>query len=384
MRVKKYRWPLSAVLAILVFAFVFAACGGDDDSGTTAASTEPATSESGGSDVKAEAEERIAPFVGQFRPPPTLPPLKEPSPGAKVRLMNQGAPETQYFMPYWEGAVKALDWPVDIVNAGTSAESVSSAFDAAVADGLDGMSVQSIPPALFNAQLKELQDQNVAVIESGAVETDQYGIPTVFGAAAVEEAGTLMANYVYVEEGEASDVVFYSVPEIAFSAALAEAFVTELERLCSSCKVRTSDVSAEELGSGAATTVATDLQAHPSTNWAVFALSGIALGLPQQLETAGVEGVKGMTFAGSAFSQEMIKTGDMEVDFAVAFPYLMWQQADAIARLIAGQEVPKEVTDTLSSPAQFITKEDIDYDPKELWNPMENYEEEFKETWGVK
>jgi ribose transport system substrate-binding protein len=376
---------LPALLFVsLVVSLALAACGGGGDGGSSSggnASTQSAASTQS-SDGVAEAQKAIAPYVGQPSKPPELPPLEKRSDGAKVDLVNQGDPATQAFLPHWENAAKAMGWQTKIVQAGTSASTVSSAMDNEVQRNPKGMSISSIPPQLYQPQLEKLKKAGSSVILSGGYETESI-LPTIFGTPAVTKAGQLLASWVLAKGGDGVNSAFVVTPEIAFAVGLGKSYQEEMKRLCPKCKVRIIEVPAASIGSKAPDTIASDLQSHPDTDWVVFSLGSLVLGLPPKLKAAGVD-VKTLTFAGGTLAAQTLKEGGLTADLAVDFPYLLWQQADLLGRMIAKQDIPKEITGTLSTPSQFLQKEDITFDPKELWQPQEyaDMESTWKKLWA--
>jgi ABC-type sugar transport system substrate-binding protein len=393
---KPFRARSVAVVAGLAVAVALGACGSSSSSSSSgaSASTSGSSSSSGASASSsgssssasggvAEAQKLIAPYVGQASKAPTLPPLKKRSDGAKVDLINQGDPETQAFLPFWTSAAKAMGWHSNIVQAGTSASTVSSAMDAEVQRNPAGLTIFSIPPQLYLPQLKKLQSAGSAAILSGGYKTEPI-IPTIFGTGAVTKAGSLLADYVLANGGNGVSSAFVVTPEIQFSTGLSSAYKAEMSRLCPSCAVGLIQVPVTQIGSTASSTIANYLQAHPE-KWVVASLGSQFLGLAPHLKAVGAS-PKTLTFAGGTLAAQNLKAGTQTADLAVDFPYLVWQNADMLGRMIVKQPVPPAVTNTLSTPSQFLTQKDITFPVNQLWQPPEyqNMEQTFTQLWSGK
>ena len=69
--------------------------------------------------------------------------------------------------------------------------------------------------------------------------------------------------------------MIYEVPGIGVSEGVTKEFSEEFETICPECTLRTVKIHAEALGNTAPTAVVSDLESHPETNVAVFAVDEI-------------------------------------------------------------------------------------------------------------
>jgi ribose transport system substrate-binding protein len=221
------------------------------------------------------------------------------------------------------------------------------------------------------------------MVKAAKTGTEELGIQSPQAAEASSTLeGQLMANYVPVEMGPTSNVAVYYTPELPFAVIGAEVFTEELEKVCPECSVRQVKVSAETLGSTAPSTVVSDLQANPETTVAVFFSDEIEIGLPAALKSAGIE-VKTLGLSPTPTNLQYLKEGKETAALGTDLPVLSWSLLDQAAREIAGQELTGNEAKGITV-QQFLTKDDITFNPKLGWTGYPNYPEMFAELWGVK
>jgi ribose transport system substrate-binding protein len=59
-----------------------------------------------------------------------------------------------------------------------------------------------------------------------------------------------------------------------------------------------------------------------------------------------------------------------------------WVMIDQISRMMTGQKISPPESEGLNV-FQFLTKEDITFDPKQGWTGYPDYAERFATLWGV-
>ena len=364
---------LVAVVGVLVVAVALAACGGGGSSsgseGTIGASNgSPGNGgeEGGNTAALTEAKEEIAKFIGRPSPFPVTENLNElPPKGAKVAMLLSGTPVSAILAEAAEEAEKPLGVDLIPIKAGPSAALAQSGADAAVAMHPDAVLDEGVSLELLGKQMKELGQAGTPVVTVGELDTEQYGIknPQAAGPWA-EQNGRLMADYVAAEFGTDSNVVFYGVPELGFSAVEEEAFQKQLEKVCPECAVRSVGITIEEIGTTAPNTVVSDLQANPETNVTVYGAAEDLIGVPQALSAAGID-VKSIGVNPSPTVLQYIKEGKVAVGLSTDLPVASWQQMDQVAREIIGQpELSGPASEGLQD-TQFLRPQDITFDPEQ-------------------
>lgn len=395
-------WRRSAIasLLVLMLALGLTACGGggSSSSGSTEAETSEETSggesESGETENAseegssgggvAEAKKIVAPYIGKPSAFPVDEKLKEVPKGAEIDYVDCGTPICALFWEILQPAGQTMGVNLERVKAGSSASTVSSAFDTVIAKEPAAVIVGSISMELWSKKLEELQEKEIPVVTTGISDTEQYEIEAPQASNANSELdGKLMAAYVIAEmAGEESNAVFYETPELSFTTILAEAFQEEFENLCPECSLRIGKVGVAELGNTAPNTVVSDLQANPETNVAVFGTAEIEAGLPAALKAAGIE-VETLGSSPGPAELQYLKEGKSTAVLGFDLPVLTWGLLDQAAREIAGQELTGPESEGLGV-AQFLRQEDVQYDVSKGWTGYPEFAEKFAELWGVK
>jgi ribose transport system substrate-binding protein len=330
----------------------------------------------------ASAREAIAPGAAKPSQFPVTDPLERVPRGAKIAFMDCGTPICSLFWELIQPAGEAMGVEISRVRAGSTADTVRSAFDSIVSQKPDGVIVAAINPELWQSALKELQDAGVPIVTTGVIDAARYGIEAPQASdAEFEREGRLMADYVAAEFGMDSKVALYKVPELALTQVVADSFTEELERVCPDCTVRTVDIPVATLGSTAPSRVVSDLQANPDTTVTAFAADEIQNGLPAAKKTAGIE-VDTIGIGAGPTNFQQLKRGEETAVLASDFAVLSWTLVDQVARGIVGQELSGDQAQGLNV-IQFLTSEDVTFDPSRGWTGYPDFAERFMELWGV-
>jgi ribose transport system substrate-binding protein len=363
--------PLIALLLVLA-ALAAAACGDDEDGASASA---------GRADVSA-AKAAVAPFTGKPSEFPVTQPLKEVPEGAKFVFVDCGTPICALFWQLIQPAGQTMGVEISRVRAGQSADTVSAAFDTIVSQKPDGVVVSSINPQLWQNQLEKLQEAEIPVVTTGIANAADYGIESPQAAQPEQDRdGALLADYVVANFGGDAEIALYKVPELTLTAAFAESFNAEIEKICPGCSVRTTNVAVATIGNTAPNQVVSDLQANPDTTVAAFAVDEVQAGLPAALKAAGLD-VPTVGYAPGPTNLQYVKDGQEQATLALDLPVLMWTLVDQVAREIAGQKLSGNQVKGLGV-VQFLGQEDITFDASKGWTGYPDFAERFAKLWGV-
>jgi ribose transport system substrate-binding protein len=367
----------------LLTASGLAACGsngsGDssasgNSSGTTAGATASAS--------VAEAKAAIAPYVGKPGPFGVSEPLKRLPKGAHVAYVNCGQPDCVLIYNAMAPAAKALGINLTQVAAGSTVQGIASAFNSVIQQKPDAVIDPALDPVLWKPQLEQLKAAKIPVIGVELPVDAGNGLTTVLvGPKANAQTGKLQADYAYAQTGDKTNAAFATVPEFRAFTGQANAFKAELKHLCPSCKVAVTPVPAASVGSTASAQLVSYLQKNPHTNWLVLAFDAMGQGLPQALHAAGLD-VQVLGAAPTPVTLDYLRKGTETASFGASQTALAWMTMDATARAIIGQPLGSDEAFG-QPPRQFLTKDDITFDPKDGWLPYPDYQERFKKLWGV-
>jgi ribose transport system substrate-binding protein len=375
-------------LVLAVLSLVATACSSSSSSSTTTSAVvgSPAATGSGAGTTTAAtiaaAKAKVAPFIGHPSPFPVTEKLNKVPRGATVAFMDCGL---SYCALYWEllqQPAKMLGIHLVRIDAGVTAESVSTAFDSVVAEKPNAVIVMGIVIQLWAKQLKELQHANIPVVTQGITGTAAYGIVAPQGSDNQNAAlASLEANYIPAEMSPGANVVYYEVPELSFTIQSGALFVKDLTAACPKCSVRLARIPAATIGTTSNNNIVSDLQAHPATNLAVFSDPDLAVGLPAALETAGIK-IQTLNTGPIPANLQQIKDGGETAGLGADTDVSAWVLLDEAAREIAGQKPTAAETEGVQV-MQFLTQKDITFDPAKGWTGYPDFAERFAKAWGV-
>ena len=327
------------------------------------------------------AQARIAPFTGAPSDFPVTDPLSKPLPPGKAFVFLQcSTPFCALAGKGLQAAVAGVGGKFTALNAGATAQTSQAAASSALAMRPDVVFV-TVDPSLYGDGLRKLSDAGVKVVSiSITKDVRQSGVTfNYIGEDEIAEDGRLMADWVVAKQGNKADVVFYGLPTFDFSKPLEQAFRDELKKNCPSCGLRTSSIDVATIGTTAPHTVVTDLQAHPSTNVAVFSSLQIAAGLPAEMKAANLS-VTTIGRGPTPQNLQDIKNGAITAGLAIDTPVSVWTAVDAAARLIlGGQPTDSEQAGDLDK--QFLTQKDLTFDPTNGWVGYPDYAQRFARLW---
>jgi ribose transport system substrate-binding protein len=277
-------------------------------------------------------------------------------------------------------AARTLGMRFKAIDAGATPDAIARAFNQAVAEKPDALVSGAIPPQLFQKQLQQLVKNGTKVILYATAPPNPKGITTVvFPPKEFVKIGTLLARFVYADAGgKPTKAVYVQTPEFAALNFASNAFKSEIKRLCPSCGIDVLNVQAAEIGRVIPGKVVSYLQGHPDTKYVLSQFGDLEIGIPQALKAAGISGVKLISTQGSRVNMQYIKAGQEYANLISFLDVTYWQTLDVAARALAGQKytVPP-------NPTQWITKSNLNFNPKQPPPFGIDYKAAFKKLWGI-
>jgi ribose transport system substrate-binding protein len=379
-------------------ALVIAGCGGGSSSSSSSgASTESSEGSSGGSAGESSegssssetAFPKAAEANAEFEERPTTigieTPVGKPIPkGKTIDFIQCGVPACKTEGELFESAGSALGWTINSINAGTTPEEIKAAYDQAIKDEPDAVLGSGYPRSLFNPELEELKAKNIPVIQFFVEEKAGNGITAVLGGIPTSETqGKMMADYILahstnksMEIGVVNAQGFETVTGTA--ASVEKVFSEE----CPECTVKKLEAPLTAIGKDLPQRIASFLTANPGIEWSTVGYDDMVTGLPTALKGAGVENAKITTVNISTSIAPYMANGEyLQSTVGSSFPEVYWRGIDLLARLFAGVEYKEDENDS-TLPYWTITKETLPTTEEEF-PVVENYEEQFKQLWGV-
>jgi len=360
------------VLALFAGVLLTAACGAD------------ATSSSGAGiapELQASANANLEPYTGHPSAFPVAEPLAKKLPaGTTFAFLQCSTPVCAQLAATAQQAATAVGAKLTVTRAGASAQALQQAMSSIIAARPAAVLIPAADPVQYRDQMAQLQAAGIPVVSQGVVDGDQFAAVkgSVLGKTAAGEAGKLLADWTAVHNG-GQPSVFYTVPELSFSAFILSGYQDEMKRLCPSCPVRVVKIPVGTVGNTAPSTIVADLRSHPETKVAVAGAEEIYEGLPAAMNVAGLN----LTMTGFAPDTAVlgyIKNGQIDSGLGYDNVTSTWVQVDMAARLVTGQPLTEpERNDQLVY--QVLGKNDIT-DASRPYSGYPDVSDRFAKLWG--
>jgi len=376
-------WHL-AIAASAAASVLLTACGSDSsddssDSGGAGAATVDVAA------ARASIESLTRPATdADF--PVTEPLERLPEPGSTAAFLDIGTPTTTAFYNYLKEAGEVLGIDVQLVQAGQNPQAINSAMNSLVESKPDAVVDVAIDPALWTPQLEALQEAGTVIVPVSIINGEQFGFDDEQigqGAAGARENGKAVASALLAEtNGEATELVFYQVPEVPFTPLLLEGAQERLDEQCPGCELRVVDISVTEIGSTASRTIVSDLQAHPETQAFIASVDELQMGLPAAMSVAGMD-IPGMGTTPNPVNLQQIAEGQELGALGTDFNMIAWLTMDRVARELTGQEFDYSFFGEAPTAAYqaVITEDNLPADLERGYVAFEDYKERFTKLW---
>ena len=312
--------------------------------------------------------------------PITEPLLKKPT-GKKIAIIDCGSPICGLFADIAEAPAKELGMIPTRIKSGTAADGVETAFDTVLDGHFDGVFVPALAPSLWDRYLDKLNAEHIPVVASGIIGLDPAKVPVAIAAEpSANLEAIIMADWAVVHDGSKANTVFYTTPELSFSGLIASAFVGEVKARCKTCQTRVVEIPVATFGNKAPSIIVDDLQAHPKTTSAIFAVGEQAIGLASALKTADIE-IPIFLNAPDPSTLVQIQDGTYEAGLGSDLALMSWMAVDSLARLITGQ-APSEGARKDKLVLQVVNASDLKGDLSRGWSGYPDFPGRFKALWA--
>lgn len=305
-------------------------------------------------------------------------PLKRRPTGKLLIQMRCAAPICVQATPVYKAAATALGMKFEAIDTGATPTSIGSAFDQAVAAHPAGLISGAIPPQLFQKQLKKLVAEGTKVALYATAPPNPPGVAAfAYPPREFAKLGREIADFITVDaKAKPVKILYVEAPEFTALKVSVQSFMSRLKVECPACSADTINVQSAEIGKGIPGQIVSYLQAHPDTEYVVSQFGDLEVGVPQALKAAGITGKKLITSQGSPVNMQYVKNGEEYADIINYLDVTYWQTVDMVARALDGQKVIVP-----PAPSRWITKRNLDFNPKQSPPFGSNYRAEFKKLW---
>ncbi len=306
--------------------------------------------------------------------------LKKPT-GKKIAIIDCGSPICGIFADVAEAPAKALGMIPTRIKSGTTADGVATAFDTVLDGHFDGVFVPALAPSLWDRYLEKLNANHISVVASGIIGLDPAKVPVAIAAEpSANLEAVIMADWAVAQDGAKANTVFYTTPELSFSGLIASAFVDEMKVRCKTCQARVVEIPVATFGNKAPSIVVDDLQSHPKTTSAVFAVGEQAIGLASALKTADIK-IPIFLNAPDPSTLVQIQDGTYEAGLGADLAMMSWTAVDSLARLTTGQ-APSEGARKDELVLQVLYAKDLKGDLSRGWSGYPDFPQRFQALWA--
>ena len=420
---------LVGLLAVLLsFAMIATACGGDDDSdsSTDASSSEASSSEASSSEASSSEKEddhdhsdedghdhddeeasepaadpvaeglaRAQAVVDSYSMPPDQITVTEPvsSPPESGKTVAWIACEITCaaFNPAFEAATDALGWNLEIINVASFGN--NAAILQALDLGADFIAITGTPPATIADEIAIAQERGVGMymcFDTTLPDPANNNIYTnCAGESNVYAAGQLHANKIIVESGGNANVLMVNIPDFAVLVSEREGAKAAYAENCPNCSFQELAVTLDQLLTGGVPgAIVSALQADDSINWVHIAFDGMAYGVLDTLDEAGLSDrvkVAGVDLDAAGLAD--IVSGRYEFWTVNPVLYSAWLMVDGMVRTSVGDTIPggghvnpplpTYIVDTAEEAQRLLDT------PEQDFKGPATMEDQFKALWGI-
>jgi ribose transport system substrate-binding protein len=387
------KWLACGVVVAIALIAVTGCGGGGSSTGAQSTGTESgggsttSSTESGGSGAETawlgEAEtaaEEAAAF------PKTIPTTElgafKPKPGGSIYHVacNQALTGCARFAEALKAASGALGYKFSLCDGGTTTQTIAKCFTNAVNAKPSAIVVNGIGAEEAQEGYEAAAAAGIPIVGSltGNTPGGVKGVVTEVNGSTCENEGKTIANWVITDSGGKGNILFAGTQTYKCNQQRQAGFLSAIEA-CTTCSVQTLEYSIETISTTLPQQIQSKLQSDPSIEYVIATPDAAALSAVQAVRQSGKsESVKVAGFDGDAPNVALVKSGEIDAaETATGFGQDGWIAADAAARSIAGQKVPKDSPDTIL----LITNKNAGEIEGSQYQGVPNYEEQFEKLW---
>jgi ribose transport system substrate-binding protein len=387
------KWLACGVLVVIAMMAVVGCGSGGSSTGTESTATESTTTESsggsgesgsGGETAWLSEAETAADQAAAF--PTTIPttelgPFKPKPEGSIYHVAcNQALTGCARFAEALKAASGALGYKFQLCDGGTTTQTIAKCFTNAVNAKPSAIVVNGIGDEEAQEGYEAAAAANIPIVGSltGNAPGGVKGVVTEVNGSTCENEGKTIANWVMADSEGKANVLFVGTQTYKCNQQRQTGFLSAIEA-CTTCDVQTLEYSIESISTTLPQQIQSKLQSDSSIEYVIATPDAAALSAVQAVRQSGKsESVKVAGFDGDAPNVALVKSGEIDAaETATGFGQDGWIAADAAARAIAGQKVPKDSPDTIL----LITNKNAGEIEGSQYQGVPNYEEQFEKLW---
>jgi ribose transport system substrate-binding protein len=381
------RRTLAAVMAAATSALAIAACSSGSSSTTSTTTTGASTSASATASATDAGLAAATAYQQQFLNTPTnigiSTPLKsKPTPGKLLVGLDSGLGSAKVLAQYWAQAAADIGWKYKDINSGATPATQQAAMNSAIQLDPAGILTSGIPNSTIQAQLTLAAQKGIWVNSSADTSPPDGAMfdTSIANPAQLAEWGKMVAAYVIVQSGGKAVVQDFELTAFPILLDFDTSFAATMKQWCPTCKVTENAEPASAIGTNALTSSVTSVVTrNPSTNWLIFDLGDLEIGVDAALKAAGLTGLHIGGLTADTPNIAGLKAGTENVWTAYSLPIVAYRQVDSMARKFEGMP-----TLNAALPTELITPQNVNSlvtDSAGNYVGVSDYRTEFKQLW---
>lgn len=318
---------------------------------------------------------------------PTIPVealAEKPPTGKKLSFISCPLPTCKQYLDALQAASKKIGWTVRVYDGGLTPATQASAWNSVAQDPGDAVvAVPTVPNPALSEQLGILESKKVPVVQLGGPSEPTGPVIGHFNNAKQSVVqGGIWADWIAADSGADAKIAYYTDTSFESLLPYGKGFSEELKAVCPTCTLDTQTANyAAGIGTTIPAQVVSYLQRNPNVKYVVINVGEAAVGVPQALAAAGLQGkVKLVTGASGVNNVKAIAGGQQAMAVVGERYEFGWRAIDLIIRSMQGVKItdPEPV-----GSLHIITKANL---PKDVEVPFSvpGYEKTFLTAWGVK
>jgi ribose transport system substrate-binding protein len=380
------RRTLAAVVAVATSTLAIAACSSSSSSSTS--STSGGTSDSAASATSAGMAAAMQ-YQQQFLNTPTsigisTPLNSKPAPGKLLVGLDSGLGSAKVLAQYWAQAAADAGWKYKDLISGSTPAAQQAAMNSAIQLNPAGILTSGIPNSTIQSQLTLAAQKGIWVNSSADTSSPSGSMfdTSIASPAQLAQWGKMVAAYVVTQSKGKAVVQDFQLTAFPILLDFDSSFVTWVHQWCSTCKVTTNAVPAASLGTSALTTQVTSVVTrNPDTNWLIFDLGDLEIGVDAAVKAAGLSGLSIGGLTADTPNIAGLKSGAETVWTAYSLPIVAYRQVDSMARKFEGMPIL-----SAALPTQLITPQNVNslvVDSAGNYVGVADYRSQFQKLWLV-
>jgi ribose transport system substrate-binding protein len=378
------RRTLAAVIAVATSALTIAACS---SSSSSSSSTSGGTSALATTSSTSAGMAAAAAYQAQFLNTPTSIGIStqlkaKPASGKLLVGLDSGLGSAKVLAQYWAQAAADIGWKYKDLISGSTPAAQQAAMNSAIQLNPAGILTSGIPNTTIQAQLT-LAAQKGIWVNSSADTSSPLGAmfdTSIAAPSQLAQWGKMVAAYVVTQSQGKAVVQDFQLTAFPILLDFDTAFVAAMHQWCSTCKVTTNAVPAASLGTSALTSQVTSVVTrNPDTNWLIFDLGDLEIGVDAAVKAAGLTGLHIGGLTADTPNLAGLKSGAETVWTGYSLPIVAYRQVDSMARKFEGMPIL-----SAALPTQLITPQNVGslvVDSAGNYVGVANYRADFKQLW---